>query len=106
MDKTVISKILARLERIEKALFKEKPNQVRDKSKPDFTGPKGGILYLLSKGLLKKKRTAADVKSEMEKNDYHYNIQVIQTALNRLSKKDGPLVSFRDNGKKVYVQRK
>lgn len=72
----------------------------------EYSGPKGGILLLTKEGFLKTKRTADEVRLALEKKEYIYIIQVIQTALNRLSKPNGPLVKMEKEGKKVYVQRK
>jgi len=75
------------------------------KSKP--AGPKGGITLLISKGFFKGKKCAAtEVKKELEGIECFYRGDVIQTALNRLSCSSGPLVSFKENGKKVYAERK
>ena len=45
------------------------------------------------------------MREELAKNEYFYRIQVVQTALNRLSKRNGPLAAFKQDGKKVYVNR-
>lgn len=73
---------------------------------PNYAGPKGGILLLIKKGFLKSKNTASVIKNELEKEGYVYKIQVVQTALNRLSNSKGPLVKIDENGKKTYVGRK
>lgn len=72
----------------------------------EYSGPKGGILLLIQEGFLKTKRTADEVRITLEKKEYIYIIQVVQTALNRLSKPSGPLVKMEKEGKKVYVERK
>lgn len=104
-----IAGIIKRLERLEKEILPKGKSLVAPiKSKEsDFTGPKGGILFLISKNFFSKKRGARQVLDELEKNDYiGYRIQVVQTALNRLSKPKGPLTALTDNGVKVYAKRK
>lgn len=106
MNEKIQKNILARLERLEKTVFGSgKKNAPRNKPEK-FEGPKGGVLLLISKGVLNKRRTAPEIKAELKKNDYDYRIQVVQTALNRLSKNKGPLTAFLEGGKKVYVKRK
>lgn len=107
-EKEQIKNILLRLGKLEKELLpvKKQTAKAGDKKPEGFTGPKGGILLLISKGHLNKRRTAPDVKKELQKNDYDYRIQVVQTALNRLSKNKGPLTALTESGKKSYVKRK
>lgn len=81
-------------------------NTIELQANPNYAGPKGGILLLVKKGFLKSKNTASVVKNELEKEGYVYKIQVVQTALNRLSSSKGPLVKIDENGKKTYVERK
>jgi len=105
MDKE-ITNILARLTKLEKAVFK---TGVKTETKPkdkNFSGTKGGVLFLISKGYFNQRRLATDAKAELAKNEYHYSIQVVQTALNRLSKGNGALVAMKEGGKKMYVKRK
>ena len=94
------------MDRLEKAVFSSGKKKISTVKQDEFSGPKGGILFLVSKGFLNKRKTAPEVKSELEKNDYDYRIQVVQTALNRLTKNKGPLTTLSINGKKVYVKRK
>lgn len=63
-------------------------------------------MLLLNQKFFDKRRTAPEVKTELKKNNYDYRIQVVQTALNRLSKIKGLLTACREEGKKVYVKRK
>lgn|SRR3989338_3619259 len=100
----VIKKLTKRVDALEKAVFKS--IQPVDSKLQKYTGAKGGSLLLLSKGYFSKFRTAQEVKNELANNDYHYNIQVIQTTLNRLSKERGLLVGMKESGKKTYVKRK
>lgn len=106
VDAKQINEIFARLEKLETAIFSEKSDEIPVPQKEDFPGPKGGVLLLLSTGYLNQCHSAQDVKNELEQNEYHYSIQVIQTALNRLSNTKGPIVSMKKEGKKVYVKRK
>lgn len=71
-----------------------------------YKGPKGGVLFLIEKGFFKKRNNVNDVCVSLEKEGYNYKREVIQTALNRLSVKNGLLVKIEENGKKIYVQRK
>lgn len=106
MSDAIIRQLMARIEKLEKVVFAREKTKPVKKTRSGFAGPKGGILALMSQGFFKKKKTAPETKNGMAQHDYHYTIQAIQTALNRLSTKDGPLVSFAESGKKVYVQRK
>lgn len=101
-----IKEIIVRLEKLEKAVFLKDHRQPTDPKPKKFTGAKGGILFLLSKDYFNRRRSAPEVKEELKKNGYDYSIQVVQTALNRLSKSKEPLVALRDSGKRVYVKRK
>jgi len=71
-----------------------------------FSGPKGGILLLLNEGFYKNKKSATETQLELEKRNYFYKRQVIQTALNRLSGAKGVFVALTENNIKVYVERK
>lgn len=105
--KKQIQGILKRLDKIEKVVLSRKKIVKKGITKEiDFSGSKGGVLFLESKGFFSKKRSAPEVMKEMDKNDYHYQISVVQTTLNRLSDKKGLLVALKEAGKKVYVKRK
>ena len=107
MERIEMQKIVVRIEKLEKAVFGPRnKSALSQKPQKGFAGTKGGILLLLSQGYLNKRRSAPDVKIELKKNSYDYKIQVVQTALNRLSGKTGPLVKLEDGRKKVYVKRK
>ena len=106
-DAKVIEKLLGRIERLERAVFGSgKKHAKKQNTEAIFKGPSGGIQLLLSKGFFKQPRTAATVKDEITKHGYFYRRQVVQTALNRLTNRDGPLAGFKKDGKKVYVVRK
>ena len=106
MEDKSIKALEERVSRLEKAVFGVGKKTKKEMNVSDFTGATGGVRLLISKGFFKKARTAPDVKSELEKNKYVYRIQVVQTSLNRLSKRTGPLSALKEGGKKVYVDRK
>lgn len=107
-DDLVTQDIIKRIERLEKVVFSS--NKELEVALPvptnKYNGAKGGILLLLENNFFKIPRTALEVKNELEKNDYHYAIQVIQTALNRLASSKGPLTAMKDAKNKVYAKRK
>ncbi len=105
MDESQLSSIIKRLERLEKAVIRDR-NQERPIKPDDFAGLKGGINLLISRGFFRTKKHLSSTKQELEKHDYHYSAAAIQTTLNRLSKRAGSLATFREGGKKVYVKRK
>jgi hypothetical protein len=100
-------KIIRRLERLEKAVFGSGRKRVRDAAKEQgFTGPSGGVRLLISKNFFKTKRNLGDVRKALGENDYHYGSAQVQTSLNRLSTRAGPLAASTEGGKKFYVRRK
>lgn len=106
-DKAQIKNILSRLEKLENAVFpKTRAKTAPAAKKENFSGAKGGLLFLVSKGFFSQRRSATEVKEELAKSEYHYSIQVVQTALNRLAKGKGELVAMQNEGKKMYVKRK
>ncbi len=72
----------------------------------EYSGPAGGVRFLLNTGFLKVKRNLSSIREELKKNDYNYPRQSVNTALGRLSGIKGPLVTLKEGGKKVYVKRK
>lgn len=108
MDNSQTKSILERISKLEVAVFKAQKRGIiaetpKDK---DFSGATGGIRFLISKAQLDKKLGLGEVRSALAGADYHYSTQAVQMALNRLSKPAGPLVGFKEAGKKVYVKRK
>jgi len=102
-----IQKLIKRIEKLEVVVFgsNKKSQKLCIKKTESFKGPKGGCQYIMARGFLNKKRSVNEVREELEDHDYHYSRQVVQTALNRMSKPRGPLVSLK--GKlKMYVRRK
>ncbi len=104
-DKT-IQEIIARLTRLEKAVFDRKVKQAPGSQQENFAGPSGGVRLLISKKFFKTKRNLGDVRKALGENDYHYGAQQVHNALNRLSRRNGPLVVSMEGGKKFYVNRK
>lgn len=82
------------------------PLERREKDASNYSGPKGGVRLLMERGYFKSKHSAQDVKTALEKEGYLYQAAVIQTALNRMVLKSGPLVNMKENGTKVYAERK
>lgn len=104
-----IDDIYKRLDKLEKAVFGKKGENITTpsvKKKEGFVGAKGGCQLLISKNYFTKKHKASEVREQLISLNYHYNIQVVQTTLNRLSKKSGPLLSLKESGIKHYVIRK
>jgi hypothetical protein len=106
MEKEAIKNIISRLAKLEKAVFGEKTGQIERAKNKKFVGPIGGLRLSISKKFFDEKRGLNDTKNDLARNGYYYSIQAVQMALSRLSKAGGPLVSFKENGKKVYVKRK
>jgi len=109
MTSDEILKIIKRLERLEKAVFSPTAKEEKDKIllPKKFTGAKGGILLLVERKFFDNKlRSALETKSKMAENGYIYSIQVVQTALNRLSSPKGCLTAVKEGKKKAYARRK
>ncbi len=102
----VNKQIFEKLEKIEKVIFGDKKQDVVQREKQNFKGATGGLRLLISKGFFDKKQTFGTIKSGLAEENYHYSDQAIQTPLNNLSKSGGPLVGFKEGGKKVYAKRK
>ena len=100
-----MKELLSRVQKLERVVFGDK--KIKAKAEPqEFKGATGGLRYLVSKGFFDRKRLFAEVEGELKKHEYHYSKQAIQTTLNNLSRAGGPLVGFKENGKKVYARRK
>jgi hypothetical protein len=106
--KKQIQEIIKRIDKIEKVLSirDNKRLSPAGKVETNFSGPKGGILLLIKRNYFNKRRAPLEVMSELEKNDYNYQLQVIRNALNRLGSAKGPLIRLSVGGKFVYVKRK
>lgn len=101
-----LKEIIKRLERLEKAVFGGGGKPPRTAQAKKFAGLKGGLCFLLSNGFFKTKKTLADCRKGLEKHGYHYSAAAVQTTLNRMATRSGPLATFQQGGKKVYVERK
>ena len=106
MNDKNLTGINRRLKRLEDAVFGASKKSSRKPLQADYSGPTGGVRFLISKGTFKNKLSLGDVRAALEKNDYHYSAQAVHIALNRLAGKGGPLVVLKENGKKLYVKRK
>lgn len=104
-EKRLLQQIVDRIKRLEKTVLNGE-KKVKKRGRENFAGPSGGIRLLVSEGFFKTKRSLSDVRSALAKKDYHYSAAAIQTALNRLSTRVGPLAAFKEGGKKLYVKRK
>lgn len=102
----IIKQIFVRLEKIEKAVFGKDDTESKVVRHTNFKGATGGLRLLISKGFFSRKKNFGGIKKALADNDYHYSDQAIQTPLNNLSKAGGPLVGFKEGGKKVYAKRK
>jgi hypothetical protein len=98
--------ILARLGKLEKVVFDNHQKQPKSNESRNFKGATGGLRLLISKGFFNRKRTFGEIKEALASHEYHYSKQAVQSPLNSLSKSGGPLVSFKEKGKKVYAKRK
>lgn len=103
-----IEQIKKRLEKLESVVFNNKNQEKTKITSPDnkYVGVKGGVLLLIDKNFLEKFRTAQQVRTSLIEQGYNYSIQVVQTTLNRLSTKSGPLTAMREGKTKVYARRK
>jgi hypothetical protein len=101
-----IREILARLARLEAAVFGKKERKASSEQKENFSGPTGGVRLLISKNFFRSKRNLGEVRTELTKHEYHYSAQAVHEALKRLSGKDGSLVALMEGKTKLYVKRK
>ncbi len=110
-DQQDYDSIIKRLGRLEERVFGGGDKQIlrEDKSgrKADFSGPTGGLRFLVSRNFFKTPKNFSDIRSELEKHGYHlYSPQAVDIGLRRLSKLKGPLVALKRGGKKFYGERK
>lgn len=108
MDKDEIKKLISRIEKLEKAVFSQekKASTAKASKTSDYSGPKGGTLFLIQKGYLDTRRAPKDVMLELEKHNYNYQLAVVRNTLSRLSSAKGPLTRLSVDGQFVYVKRK
>lgn len=83
-------------------------SQTKKESKmgKSYSGPAGGIRLLGEEGFFKSKKDLSSVRDELKKRDYNYPTKSIDNALRRASSTKGLLVALREEGKKIYVERK
>ncbi len=102
--------LIARIEALERVVFGANPTPAKSQAAAPptdgFQGATGGLRLLIVKSFFDRRRKFSEIETELNKQGYHYSKQAIQTPLNRLSVKTGPLVSLREQGHKVYVKRK
>lgn len=87
---------------VDTALHK-KPSRNRQ---GNYSGAIGGVRFILRNGFYKSKKNQASIRKELADKGYHYSSQAIYEALKILSKPGGPLVVLKEEGRKVYVERK
>src|SRR5712691_4732616 len=102
----LIRKINVRLVRLENAVFGKIGKQVPRLRKKEFSGPSGGVRLLIARRFFKTKRNLGEVRKALTASGYQYGAAQVQTALNRLSTRTGPLAASKESGKKLYVKRK
>lgn len=105
-DEKTFADLVARLEKLEHAVFADNKTKPKSADKEDFKGATGGLRLLVSKGFFDRKRNFGEIKKALASHDYHYSNQAVQTPLNNLSKTGGILVGLKEGGKKVYAKRK
>ncbi len=102
--------IIKRLDRLEKYVFSSsnegKLREGKKVHRSNFSGPTGGLRFLVSRRFFKTKKNFSDIRTELEQHGYHYSPQAVDAGLRRLSKLRGPLVAVRQGRKKMYGERK
>ena len=108
MDGNFLEQIKERLEKLEFAVFgDDHKDKILMPPNKKYSGAKGGILLLIDKNFFENiRRTASQVRTAMTEQGYNYSIQVVQTTLNRLSSRNGPLTAMKEGKIKVYARRK
>lgn len=72
----------------------------------NYSGPTGGVRYLIDKGFFKDKQELSATRSKLSEEGYHYSRQAVHEALKTLSRQIGPLVALKEGSRKIYVIRK
>lgn len=101
-----IPKIIARLARLEKAVFAKDSKPSQKAATSAFSGATGGVRFLISKGFFSKGKTLGEVRGALAENGYHYSRQAVDMALKGLAKRKGPLVILKMGGNNAYANRK
>jgi len=102
----IIKNLVSRVEKLERAVLGKGKKKSNDTERGDFKGATGGLRLLIAKGFFNRKQNFGGIKKALVDRDYNYSNQAVQTPLNKLSKAGGPLVGFKEAGKKVYAKRK
>ena len=106
-DDKIIKQLASRIERLEREVFGRGKKVIqKTDAAPSFRGATGGVRLLISKNCFSGKKTFGEVRKALEGNGYYSSAQAVQMALTGLSGRKGPLVSLKEDGKKVYVVRK
>lgn len=109
MDKKILTRIIARLARLERKVFgyNRQPVDSKLKDAKKYKGATGGIRLLLDENFFAKKRFFHEVCKALESKGYHYSKQAVQTPLKNLSSSKGKvLVALTEKGRKLYAKRK
>src|SRR2546426_562887 len=107
MEDKTIKELTSCIERLEREVFGSgKKTAKKQGTAPSFKGATGGVRLLISEKCFSGKKTLAEVRDALGKNDYHYSGPAVQMALGRLSTRKGPLLALEKGGRKVYVIRK
>ncbi len=107
--KTIIGKLENHERRIlllEEKFLKNSQQDKKEAKNKSYSGPAGGVRFLSDSGFFKNKKDLALIRNELQKKGYNYSTKSIDHALRRASSVKGPLVVLREEGKKVYIERK
>lgn len=102
----IFQALIKRLERLEKAVFAIGKKPLKNMSEDNFSGPTGGVRFLVSENFFGKKRALSETIHALSGHGYHYSKQAIHQALTYLSNSSGPLVKLKEKGSNFYVGRK
>ena len=102
----IIKSLVGRIEKLERAVLVRSKKKSNDAERENFKGATGGLRLLIAKGFFNRKQNFGGIKKALVDRGYNYSNQAVQTPLNKLSKAGGPLVGFKEAGKKVYAKRK
>src|SRR5580692_6888972 len=87
-----LDEIRSRISRLEAAVFKSAEAKPSFEAKT-FSGPSGGVRLLAEQDFFSTKRSLAEVRAALDKAGYQYGAAQVQTALNRMAVRNGPLVA-------------
>jgi hypothetical protein len=106
MDDKTIRKMEERFARLEKAVFGSGAQRGEKSATSKFSGPTGGVRFLISKNFFTAKKELGEVRKALADNGYHYSRQAVHVALKGLATRRGPLAVLKEGGMNVYVNRK